>query len=141
MSLASDLLAKPAVLTPASNYTVLNGVGYLAGGVLLIVWPGVTQALFRDPDFAGQEEALMRVLGLTVVVIGWLYVFGGRSGSRQVVAASIVDRLLFVPLVLVPLALTGVFPHLLLSFAILDAALALGAWALLRRERPPAAPR
>jgi hypothetical protein len=52
-----------------------------------------------------------------------------------VVAASIVDRLLFVPLVLVPLALSGVFPHLLLSFAILDASLALGAWVLLRRER------
>jgi hypothetical protein len=140
MSLTSDLLAKPASLTPASKYTVLNGVGYLAGGVLLIVWPGVTQALFRDPAFSGQEEALMRVLGLTVVVIGWFYVFGGRSGSRQVVAASIVDRLLFVPLVLVPLALTGVFPHLLLSFAILDASLALGAWALLRRERPTSAP-
>jgi hypothetical protein len=56
-----------------------------------------------------------------------------------VVAASIVDRLLFVPLVLVPLALTGVFPHLLFSFAILDASLALGAWALLRRERPTSA--
>jgi hypothetical protein len=141
MSLASDLLAKPALLTPASKYTVLNGVGYLAAGVVLVIWPGVTQALFRDSAFAGQEEALMRVLGLTVVVIGWLYVFGGRSGSRQVVAASIVDRLVFVPLVLVPLALTGVFPHLLLSFAILDASLALGAWALLRRERPASAPR
>jgi hypothetical protein len=140
MSLLSDLLAKPTALTPASKYTVLNGVGYLGAGVLLLVWPGITQALFRDPAFAGQEEALMRVLGLTVIVIGWFYVFGGRSGSRQVVAASIVDRLLFVPLVLVPLALTGTFPHLLLSFAILDASLALGAWALLRRERPSPAP-
>ena len=136
MCLASDLLAKPAVLTPVSKYTVLNGVGYLAAGVLLLVWPGKTQALFRDPAFAGQEEALMCVLGITVVVIGWFCVFGGRSESRQVVAPSIVDRLLFVPLVLVPLALTGVFPHLLLFFAILDASLALGAWALLRRERP-----
>jgi hypothetical protein len=135
MSLASDLLAQPAALTPASRYTVLNGVGYLAGGALLIIWPGITQALFRDPTFAGQEEALMRVIGLTVVVIGWFYVFGGRSGARQVVAASIIDRLLFVPLVLVPLALTGVFPHLLLSFTILDVSLALGAWTLIRRER------
>jgi hypothetical protein len=25
----------------------------------------------------------MRVIGLTIVVIGWLYLFGGRSGSRQ----------------------------------------------------------
>jgi Na+-driven multidrug efflux pump len=141
MSLASDLLAKPARLTPVSRYTVLNGVGYLAGGTLLLLWPGVTQALFRDPAFAGQEEALMRVIGLTVVLIGWFYVFGGRSGSRQVVAASIIDRLLFVPGVLVPLALIGVFPHLLLSFAVLDASLALGAWALLRRERPSSAGR
>lgn len=135
MSLGGDLLAKPPSLSRASKYTVVNGVGYLAAGSLLIVWPGVIQALFRDPAFTGHEEGLMRALGLTVVVIGWLYVFGGRSGSRQVVAASVIDRLLIVPLVLVPLALTGVFPHLFLSFAILDASLAIGAWVLLRRER------
>lgn len=111
-------------------------MGYLAACVLLLVWPGISQALFREPALAGQEESLMRVVGLTVIIIGWFYVFGGRSGSRQVVAASIIDRLLFVPLVIVPLALTGTFPHLLLSFAIFDATLALGAWALLRRERP-----
>jgi hypothetical protein len=118
----------------------VNGLCYLAAGVLLIIWPGVVQALLRDPAFAGQEEALMRVIGLTIAVIGWLYVFGGRSGARQVVAASIVDRLTFVPLVLVPLALSGIFPHLLLSFTILDASLALGALALLRRERTRAHP-
>jgi hypothetical protein len=135
MSLVTDLLAKPPRLTRSSKYTVVNGLCYLAAGVLLIIWPGVVQALLRDPAFAGQEEALMRVIGLTIAVIGWLYVFGGRSGARQVVAASIVDRLTFVPLVLVPLALSGIFPHLLLSFTILDASLALGALALLRRER------
>lgn len=47
----------------------------------------------------GHEGALMRVIGLTIVVIGWLYVFGGRSGARQIVAASVIDRLVFVPLV------------------------------------------
>ena len=40
----------------------------------------------------------MRVIGLTIVVIGWLYFFGGRSGARQFVAASVIDRLVFVPL-------------------------------------------
>jgi hypothetical protein len=135
MSLVTDLLAKPPGLTRASKYTVLNGLCYLAAGALLIVWPGAVQALFRDPGFTGHEEALMRVIGLTIVVIGWLYVFGGRSGARQVVAASIIDRLTFVPLVLVPLALAGAFPRLFLSFAILDASLAIGALALLRRER------
>ena len=76
----------------------------------------------------------MRVIGLTIVVIGWLYLFGVRSGARQIVAASIIDRLVFVPVVLVPLAIPGVFPHLLVTFAIFDASLAIGAWAFLGRE-------
>ncbi len=76
----------------------------------------------------------MRVLGLTVAVIGWLYVFGGRSGGRQIVAATVVDRVLFVPIVLVPLALTGVFPHVLITFAILDPSLALGGRLILSRS-------
>ena len=41
-------------------------------------------------------------------------------------AASVIDRLVFVPLVLLPLALAGVFPHLLVTFTILDMSLALG---------------
>ncbi len=69
-----------------------------------------------------------------VAVIGWLYLFGGRSGGRQVVAASVLDRIVLVPVVLVPTALAGVFPHLLTSFAILDPVLGLGAWWLLSRE-------
>ena len=76
----------------------------------------------------------MRVIGLTIVVIGWLYFFGGRSGTRQFIAASVVDRLIFVPVVLVPLAIAGVFPRLFLTFTIIDALLAIGAWVLLARE-------
>ena len=134
MSLMKALLEKPPALTTASKYTVLNGVIYLVVGTLLIVWPGITQTLFMDPAFVGYEEGLMRAIGLTVVVIGWLYVFGGRSGARQIVAASIVDRLVFVPIVLVPLAIKGVFPHLFITFAIFDALLAIGAWVLLDRK-------
>jgi hypothetical protein len=133
MSLIKHLLEKPS-LSRDAKYTVLNGVAYLAVGALLVVWPGVTQTVFRDSAFAGHEEALMRVIGLTVAVIGWLYIFGGRSGARQFVAASVVDRLVFVPLVLIPLAIAGVFPHLFVTFALLDASLAIGAWALLGRE-------
>jgi hypothetical protein len=74
-SLAYDLLEKPANLPTASNYTALNGVIYLGIGVLLIVWPGVTQTIFMDADFVGLEGALIRVIGLTLVVIGGLYFF------------------------------------------------------------------
>ena len=134
MSLIKHLLEKPRSLNQDAKYTILNGVAYMAVGTLLIAWPGVTQTVFRDAAFAGQEEALMRVIGLTVTVIGWLYIFGGRSGARQFVAASVIDRLVFVPLVLIPLAIAGVFPHLFITFALLDASLAIGAWALLARE-------
>jgi uncharacterized membrane protein YbaN (DUF454 family) len=37
-------------------------------------------------------------------------------------------------LVLVPLAIAGVFPHLLPAFAFLDVALAIGAWAIVARS-------
>jgi hypothetical protein len=134
MSLIKVLKEKPPRLTVASKYTALNGIGYLVVGAILIVWPGVTQTVFREPAFAGHEQALMRVIGLTVVVIGWLYFFGGRSGARQFIAASVIDRLIFVPAVLIPLAIAGVFPRLFLTFTLLDALLAIGAWVLLARE-------
>ena len=133
MSFIEDLLAKPTNLATASKYTAINGWIYLGGGVVLILWPGAVQTLFRDRAFVGDEQGLIRALGLTVVVIGWLYLFGGRTGGRQVVAASVVDRLIFVPLVLLPLAFAGVFSHLFVAFTILDMSLAVGAWVLLRR--------
>jgi hypothetical protein len=134
MSLIKDLLERPLSLSTASKYTVVNGIIYLASGALLIVWPGATQTLFGDPAFAGHEGALIRVIGMTVAVIGWLYLFGGRTGARQFVASTVLDRLVLVPAVLVPLALAGVFPHLLLTFSALDPALAVGAWVLLARR-------
>jgi hypothetical protein len=134
MSLMQDLLERPAVLSRASRYTVMNGYLYLALGCLFIVWPGATQTIFMDRAFVGDEPALIRVIGLTVVVIGWFYVFGGRTGARQFSAASVVDRLTFVPLVLLPLAITGVFPRVLVAFTVLDMSLAVGAWILLRRS-------
>ena len=133
MSLIKDLLEQPSTLSTASKYTVLNGAIYLGVGALLVGWPGVVQTLFRDPAFVGHDGALIRLVGMTIGVIGWLYLFGGRSGARQFVAASVIDRLVFVPAVLVPLAIAGVFPHLLLTFAIFDPSLAVGAWMLLSR--------
>jgi hypothetical protein len=134
MSLIKDLLEKPNDLSTASTYTVMNGVLYLGTGVLFIAWPNLVQALFRDAPFVGHERALFRVIGLMLVVIGWLYVFGGRSGARQAVASSVVDRLIFVPAVLIPLAITGVFPHLLVALAVLEPTLGIGAWVLLSRK-------
>jgi hypothetical protein len=135
MSLVGDLLEKPSTLSIPSKYTVINGVLYMGAGALFIAWPGAIQTLFRDDAFVGHEGALFRVIGLMLAVIGWLYVFGGRSGARQAVAGSVIDRLIFVPAVLIPLAIAGVFPHLFGVLAVLDPLLAIGAWVLLSRER------
>ena len=134
MSIVKDLLDKPAQLSLASKYTVMNGVLYMGTGALFVVWPGVVQVLFRGADFVGNEQGLFRVIGLMLVVIGWLYLFGGRSGARQAVAGSVVDRLVFVPAVLIPLAIVGVFPYLFGALAVLDPLLAIGAWVLLSRK-------
>ncbi len=135
MSLISALFDRPAKLSAASRYGVINGYLYLCLGGLLVVWPGAVQSLLRDRPFVGDEQGLVRAIGLAVLVIGWLYLFGSRTGGQQVVAASVVDRLIFVPLVLLPLAIAGIFPHVCLAFTALDVSLAVGAWLLLRRAR------
>jgi hypothetical protein len=134
MSFFTDLLEKPPNLSAASKYTVANGVLYMGAGALLVVWPAAVQVLLMDPVFVGHEGALIRAMGLTVVVIGWLYLWGGRTGARQFVVSTVIDRIVFVPAVLLPLALAGVFPHLFVTFAILDVVLAIGALVLRSRE-------
>ena len=115
MSFFSDLLEKPANLSTESKYAVMNGYIYLAIGAPLIVWPGAVQTILMDRPFVGDEGAIFRVTGMALAVIGWLYVFGGRSGARQFGPASILDRVVLVPGVLVPLAIAGVFPHTLIG--------------------------
>jgi|SRR5271170_6915393 len=134
MAFFGDLLEKPANLSTLSKYTMMNGFIYLAAGGLLIVWPNAVQTLLFDPPFVGHERALFRALGMTVAVIGWFYLFAGRSGARQFGPASVLDRLILVPAVLVPLIIHGAFPHALGLFAILDPVLGIGAWILLSRK-------
>jgi hypothetical protein len=133
MFLIDTLMKKPS-LTPASKFQALNGIIYFVTGLGLILWPGLVQVLLRDPPFTGHESALFRALGLTTAMIGWHYYFGGRTGGKQVVAASLIERLLYVPIVLLPLAFSGAFPHTFIAFTALDAGLAICAWMLLRNE-------
>jgi hypothetical protein len=136
MSLFGTLCDTPLVLSNSSKFTIVNGVLYMAAGSLLMVWPAAVQALFFESEFTGRESSLVRILGMTLAVIGWFYFFGGRSGARQIVAASVIDRIVLVPLVLVPLAWSGIFPRLLVTFAILDPVLGVIAWYLLAKEQP-----
>lgn len=135
MSLINELMETSSDLRVSSKFNTLNGVLYFSAGMLLILWPGAVQAIFGEAEFSGNEASLVRVVGMSVAVIGWLYFFGGRSGGRQFTAASVLDRIILVPLVLIPIALSGVYPRLLIAFAILDVLLGSTAWYLLVRER------
>jgi hypothetical protein len=120
--------------TPLSRYTAWNGALYLAFGALLYAWPGAAQVLFLAEPYEAGEAGLVRVVGVTLAVIGWFYVMGARTGSDAFGLSTVVDRAL-IPVVLLPLAFTGaVDPHLVLPFAVLDPALALGAWLVWRRQ-------
>ena len=134
MSFFSDLLEKPANLSTESKYAVMNGYIYLAMGATFIVWPGAVQTIFMDRPFVGDEGAIFRVAGAALGVIGWLYVFGGRSGARQFGPAAILDRVVLIPAVLGTLAIAGVFPHVLGAVAILDPTLAIIAWVIRNRK-------
>jgi hypothetical protein len=134
MSFITDLEEKSAHISTVSKYSTMNGFIYLGAGATLIAWPGIVQTIFGDAAFVGHEGALFRAIGMTAAVIGWLYVFGGRSGGRAFVSASVIDRLVLVPSVLLPLAIAGVFPHVLVAFAMLDVTLAIGALILRGRK-------
>jgi hypothetical protein len=117
-----------------SKYTIVGGLIYLASGALLVVWPGAVQTLLRDPAFVGHEAGLVRAMGVAVMVIGWFYLWGGRTGVQSFATATIFDRTILIPLVLLPLAFAGVFPHMMIAFALLDVVLGLGALVLVHRS-------
>ena len=137
MSLISALMERPLKLSSASRYTVAGGVFYFGSGLLFLMWPGAVQTLFFDAAFLPREAELTRLIGMMLAIVGWLSIFGGRSGGQQFIAASVLDRIVLVPPVLVLLAMLGIMPHTLLTFAVVDPALAIGAWVLMNRTDSP----
>jgi hypothetical protein len=121
--------------TPLSRYTVANGIGYLVIGLTFFAAPGLLVLLPDVDTLQGLEEGLVRALGFTILVIGWFYLFGGRTNADSFGLATVGDRLL-VPLFLLPLGITGQLPmSLVVAFSVMDPALGLGAYVVWRRQR------
>ena len=125
MKLFQQLISLAPDQTPVSRFLALNGIIYMPIGLMMVVWPGSMQTIFGEIDFLGREAGLIRVLGLTVTIIGILYLLGGRGKSPQIIAVSVLCRPVFVPAVIIPLAISGIFPGLLYTFVTLDVALSL----------------
>lgn len=134
MSFFAALLARPTPASRLSRYIVANGLFYLPTGALFLVWPDAF-GLVGVPPFVGAEAALVRVIGMVTMIIGWFYIFGGRTNTDSFALCTVVDRL-FVPVVLVPLWATGQLPAgIALPFAVLDPVLGLGALAIWATDR------
>jgi len=120
-------------LTPLARYTQANGFLYLALGLLIYAWPG-GMALVGAGAFEGQESGLFRIVGFAIAVIGWFYVFGGRTNRDSFGLATFGDRIL-VPVFVLPLVFAGqVDPVLMLPVAVLDPILGIGAFVIWKRQ-------
>jgi len=120
-------------LTPLARYTQVNGLLYLALGLLIYAWPGAV-AIVGAGAFEGQESGLFRIIGFAIAVIGWFYVFGARTNRDSFGLATFGDRIL-VPLFVLPVVFAGeVDPVLVLPVAILDPILGIGAFIIWKRQ-------
>jgi hypothetical protein len=48
MSLINDLLERPFDQAITSKYAAMNGLIYLGGGALVLLWPGMVQTIFKN---------------------------------------------------------------------------------------------
>jgi hypothetical protein len=130
--LIQALVEKSATSSAASRFTSLSGLFYLAMGLTICVAPILIPMLFFEPTFTGREQGLFRLVGWIMAVVGLFLWIGGRTGARSFVAAGIIARL-GVPVLVIPLAVAGVFPHMMYVFVVLDPVSALVTWRLLSR--------
>jgi hypothetical protein len=122
--------------TPLTRYTAWNGLLYILLGGVFYGWPGSAQMLLRAQPFQAGEAGYVRTLGATIVFIGYLYLSGARTGQDRFGAATILGRLLLVPVLLGLLVATGqLWARLGVPFIALDPVLAIGAWIVFARSR------
>ncbi len=138
MSFWSALLARPAELSLLARFTVGCGVFYLVVGGAVYVLPEAAFEFALQQDLTTSEVGSTHLLGMTIAIIGWFYVFGGRTGADSFGLSSVIDRLL-VPMFVLPQVIFYDVPLLgVLPLAIADPLMGLCALWLWRRSRQSA---
>jgi len=125
--------AAPKDRSRASRLTSAQGVFYAAVGVALTLAPSNLLALVNG--MPADEQGMVRMSGVLIVIIGWFYFMGGRTGAPSFALATVVDRLA------IPFALGGlvlfadVSLQLVAPIIVLDPILAAMVWWAWRTER------
>ena len=113
-------LTRSGPLTLVSRSIEIFGWIDLALGLLILIAPRFTGALFHLPRLSPLDAGLIRVVGVLVTTIGALYIINGRFNSLGFAVASLLDRPL-VPLIMAVLWHKRILPGpLAASFSIVD---------------------
>lgn len=125
---------------PAKTVEVFGWL-ILAESVGIVFVPQLAVALLHLPEMIDQTENYFRLVGLLVGGLGMLYVAAGRLNAQGFVFASLLDRPLVPPAMLI-LWLCGILPwQLALAFSVQDFASflwTLSAWRAEQRMSPAA---
>ena len=115
----------------ASRTLFVFGVYLLILGPLLAIAPNLVLRLLRATQ---THEPWLRVVGVLVLNLGIYYCLAARRGMREIVAASVIIRMM-TPLWFLGFVLLASAPASLLLFAVADVAGALWTMTALRAER------
>jgi hypothetical protein len=120
--------------TRLMKFTEGCGFLYLFIGSTFFFFPNLQVQIGLIPAFQGQEEALLRFVGMTLAIIGYFYIFGARTNIKSFGLSTVVDRLLIPFLILFVFSMSEINLMLVLPFAILDPTLAVIAYMLWRKD-------
>ena len=126
------LMATPEKpLSRLSRFTAAQGLFYMGLGLVLMLSPSSVLTLLTGLTDDGL--AVFRFCGFTVVVVGWFYFIGGRTGAASFALATVADRVI-VPFACAGFVLSGQLSiQLVAPLAILDPILAFFAWRMWRK--------
>jgi len=120
-------------MTSAARSVYVFGIYLLVlGGVLI----GSPNTLLRLLGLSPTTEPWIHVLGVTVMVIGMLYVASARAEQTQFLRATVWVRL-FVFASLTAFAILKIVPSVLIPLGLVDAAGALWTHLMLRNSAAP----
>ncbi len=137
VALTGEGLIPPASkLNSACRALTIQGWGYFTVGVLLFFAPGVVNKLAMFPTtFTEEETPCYRMIGFTMIGIGYFYLMGSRTNHHYWAVTTIFTRMTLAPVGAMTLYLVyGAPPQLCVTFAILDPALAIWTYLAMKKD-------
>jgi hypothetical protein len=114
----NQILQRPRTLV--SRSIEIFGWIDLALGLLILIAPRFTAAVFHLPPLCPVDTSLLRIVGVLVTTLGLLYILNGRFNSLGFAVGSLLDRPA-VPLIMAVLWLRHILPgSLAASFSVVD---------------------